>query len=303
MTSRRGRVVVFGSVNADITVHAPRLPKPGETVLGTSRSADAGGKGANQAVAAARMGAAVTLVACIGTDPDGDEVLARVAAEGVDVRHVRRHPTLPTGTAVITVADAGANTIVAVALANADLSPSDVEAVAFDEVAVVLVQLECPLESIVAGLRAGRAAGALTILNPAPARPLTADTLGLADVCILNQTEVPVLTGETDALGAARGLRAAGCGAVVVTLGADGAIVADERGATRLPPASVERVLDPTAAGDAFCGTVAALMAEGRALPDALRYASIAGALAVTRHGAMSSLPTRAEVEVRLSRG
>ena len=276
-----GTVVVVGSLNTDVTLRVPRLPDPGETVLADDRFAAFGGKGLNQAVAAARQGADVRLVGCVGRDPESDAVLAALATEGVDTTFIARHADLPTGTAHIAVDHAGGNTIIAYAGANGALAPPPPAAATGAD--VVLAQLECPLASIANALRSGRDAGARTILNPAPFRPLPADVLALVDVMVANE-------GEAARLGDAA------VPILVVTEGERGARVGDRR--TRALPVDV---VDPTGAGDAFCGTLAAALADGAALDDALGRAVVAGALACTVAGAFPSLPTAAAVDAVLA--
>jgi ribokinase len=279
-------VCVVGSANLDIVASAARLPSPGETVLGTSYAEHAGGKGLNQAVAAARAGARTAFVATVGADDAGQRLLAEVAAAGVDVSYVARS-TRPTGRAVITVDARGENSIVVVAGANADVT-----SVALPPARVVLVQLEVPIDVVVTALEHGRAAGATTILNPAPAAPLDAAVLGLVDVLVPNEHEL-ALIGEPEAL------VAAGVRAVVTTRGAAGIRVVTAERSWHQAPFAVTPV-DTTGAGDACCGALAARVAAGDPFAAAVRFAAAAGALATTRHGAVPSIPDRSAIEALL---
>jgi ribokinase len=299
---------VLGSINMDLVVRAPRLPDRGETLLGGPFARHPGGKGANQAVAAARLGARVAMVGRVGADEHGRALVAGLAAEGIDVAGVAADPDAPTGVALITVDERGENTIVVSPGANAALGAAELEA-ALDLAAscdVVLAQLEVPLESVARAARVARAAGTLVVLNAAPAAPLPAPLLRDVDVLVVNEPEARAIAGgpvesRADAEDLAAGLAAAGPGIVVVTLGARGC-VARHRGATVRHPAFAVQAVDATAAGDAFVGALAAaLAAEGpAALPAALRLASAAGALAASGHGAQPSLPGRSAVETLL---
>lgn len=280
------RVVVVGSMNIDHIARVERLPRPGETVAGEAYLRSLGGKGLNQAIAAARQGADVTMVGAVGVDADGDEVLAALDAEGIDRRWVRR-VELPTGRAHITVDATGTNSIVVVAGANAAaMCPS--EAIAGAD--VVLTQLEVPMTTVADALAAAQAAGARTVLNPAPARELPAELLVHCDVLVPNETEV-------DGLGVAPF-----AGELLVTLGERGAELRRTDGTSLLLPAPVVAVADTTAAGDALCGCLAAGLAAGLSLEDAARRALVAGSLACTVVGAVPSLPSRDAVSRMVSR-
>lgn len=272
-------VVVVGSANLDLVATTERLPGPGETVLGHAYAEHAGGKGLNQAVAAARAGASVAMIAALGADDAGRRLRDLAVAEGIDVDEITIEPH-PTGRAVITVDRHAENTIVVVPGANAVLTPP----ASLPPCRTLLCQLEVPLEVVDTVLQVARGQGVTTILNPAPARPLDPVLLAHCDVVVPNEHELELL-GGLDAL------LAGGVGAVVVTLGSAGVLVADASGRrTRVEPFEVDPV-DTTGAGDAFCGYLAARLAAGDPLTDAVRIAAAAGALATTTAGAVPSLP------------
>lgn len=293
-----GHIVVVGSLNMDLVVRSPRHPQPGETLLGTEFHTFPGGKGANQAVAAARLGGQVKLIGRVGADAFGDALLETCSQDGVDTRHVEQLQDAPTGIAQITVDDAGQNTIVVVPGANGKLSPPDLEAAepAFEGASVVVIQLEIPLLTVTYAADLARRHGARVVLNPAPAQPLSATCLEQVDVLIPNQSEAALLTGCALAGDAARRLIASGVRSVIVTMGEGGVLIAEGETATHLPAHRVS-VVDTTAAGDAFVGAFAVALAEGRTVREAAAWGNAAGALAVTRAGAQPSLPARADLE------
>ncbi len=308
MRPRGGRVVVVGSLNMDLVVRVARHPLPGETVLGRGHARHPGGKGANQAVAAARVGASVAMIGRVGRDDDGAALVTALAGAGVDTAGVATG-TQPTGVAFVQVDDGGQNSIVVSPGANAELSPSEVAAADLEEAGVVMLQLEVPLATVRAAARAGRAAGAAVLLNLAPAEPLGAADLADVTHLLVNEHEAGVLLGGraedvvADPRAAARRLveLAPAC---VVTLGAAGAAWALRGGADGWESAYRVEVVDTTAAGDAFAGALAARIAAGeRDLAAAVRYACAAGSLATSREGAQPSLPTAAEVDSMVSRG
>jgi ribokinase len=301
------RICVVGSSNIDLTFRTARLPRPGETLAGRAFQLGFGGKGANQAVMAARLGAAVTMIARVGHDVFGEQTVRNYQEHGIDTAHVLRDAGRPTGVASIVVDDAAQNCILIVAGANEALSPADVGAAAsaIASAGALLCQLEVPAETTHEALRLARAAGVRTILNPAPAAPLPDTLLELADLCIPNETEVELLTGlrvttPAEAETAARALRERGPKAVVVTLGERGVLWVDGDGVEHLPAVPV-RAVDASGAGDAFIGSLAVFLVEGLPPREAIRRANVAAALAVTRPGTQASFPTRAEVEARWS--
>lgn len=300
------RVLVVGSSNTDMIVRVPRIPRPGETLLGGDFAMAAGGKGANQAVAAARAGGRVTFVARIGDDLFGRAAREGFARDGIDARFVLTTPGQPSGIALITVDARGENSISVASGANALLSVEDIEAAAaaFDAAEIVLLQLESPLEAVAAAVRKAGERRVPVILNPAPARELGPKLLRGVDVLTPNEHEAAVLTGvefkdDRSVREAGGRLRALGPRIVVVTLGARGAYASSE-GFEGFVPAFKTEPVDSTAAGDVFNGALAVAMAESRPLEEALRFAQAAAAIAVTRPGAQPSAPTRAEIEAFL---
>ena len=299
------RVVVVGSSNTDMVVKLDRLPVPGETVLGGQFVTAGGGKGANQAVAARRLGAEVAFVARVGSDTLGAAALSAFAAEGIDVAYVARDPEAPSGVALILVDRDGENVIAVAPGANGRLAVDDVDRAtsAITSANVVVAQLEIPLATVGAALRLARAAGVTTLLNPAPAPAagIPAALLASVDIVNPNRTELGLLTHThptdlTSAAGAARQLLARGVRGVVVTLGAQGALVVDGLGVEHVEPYRVTAV-DATGAGDAFTAGLAVALASGDDLRAAARFANAVAALATTRLGAQPSMPSRAEVE------
>jgi ribokinase len=293
---------VVGSSNTDLIVRTGRLPLPGETVLGGDLVTAAGGKGANQAVAASRLGAAVSFVGRVGKDMFGEQARQHLAEEGLDLGYLVEDPEAPSGVALIVVGPRGQNIIAVAPGANHRLTPADVQAAepVFRPADVILLQLETPLETVEAAARLGhdpsREKPALVILNPAPAQPLPAALLGQVDILTPNEHEAALLTGETDPEKAAAALLHQGVKTVVITLGEAGALLATSRSAmVRIPAYPVEAV-DTTAAGDAFNGGLAVALVHEQNLEAAVRYASAVAAISVTRLGAQPSLPTASQV-------
>ncbi len=293
-----GHIVVVGSLNMDLVVRAPRHPQPGETILGGDFRTFPGGKGANQAVAAARLGAAVQMIGRVGADAFGDALLQTLAQDGVNTAHVRRDQETPTGVALITLNAAGQNAIVVAPGANARVTPQDVVAAqaALAGAAVLLLQLECPLPAVAKAIELAKQHRAQVVLNPAPAQPLDAALLSQVDYLLPNQNELALLTGLGDIRPAMSRLQAVGVRRVVVTLGEEGVLVAEGGSEVHLPAHGVT-VVDTTAAGDAFAGAFAVALLEGHSTRQAAAWGNAAGALAVTRAGAQPSLPRRDELE------
>ena len=295
-------VVVVGSINMDLVVRTARLPEPGETVTGKSFAAIPGGKGANQAVAAARLGAKTAMIGCLGDDAFGAELRRVLALDGIDCRAVREVAKVPTGVALIEVDDAGRNHIVVVPGGNGRLEVADVRAneELLARARAVVLQLEIPLETVAYTAARARALGKLVVLNPAPAQPLPQELLSAADYLVPNEIEAAALTGRrvdspAAAEEAARGLRAQGARNVIVTLGAAG-VVSVTASEVRHHPARSVRAVDSTAAGDTFIGGLCAALVEGRSLDRAVAFAQAAAAISVTRPGAQTSIPRRDEV-------
>jgi ribokinase len=292
-------VVVVGGVNTDYLARGPTLPTPGTGVEGDVFDVGPGGKGATQAVAAARLGARVALVARVGADDQGEALLSHMKREGVDTRYVVCDPQAPTGVALLQVDERGTKQSLSVPGANRHLTAADVQAAAaaLSATKVVLSQLEVPLEAVVAGIRLGRAAGARILLDPAPPRPLPDELLRVVDVLKPNAFEAEALTGvrvedRSSARQAAEHLLAHGVRAVAVQAGEDGNLLVWREGERWLPKVPVASV-DSTGAGDAFAAALAVAWAEGRTLEEAGPFASAAAALATTALGAQAALPRR----------
>ncbi|HOA23984.1 MAG TPA: ribokinase [Aggregatilineales bacterium] len=296
-------VVVVGSLNMDLVVRAPRIPAPGETLLGGEFHTVPGGKGANQAVAAARLGARVSMVGRLGADDFATQLLANLEADGIDHSAVIQDASTTTGVALIVVADDGQNSIVVASGANMQVTPGDVDAAAETIAAadVLLLQLEIPLDAVQRAAEIAHEHGVPVVLNPAPARDLPADLLSRVDVLIPNESETALLTGLPVDTGAeleaaARALLDRGISTAILTLGARGAMLATGSEVEIIPTFKVQPV-DTTAAGDAFVAGFSVALAEGKPVAEAVRWGNAAGALAVTRMGAQTSLPRRAELE------
>jgi ribokinase len=279
------------------------MPLLGETLPGQDFYSGFGGKGANQAVMAARLGAHVTMVSRVGNDFFGTEMLRNFQTQGIDTAYIQVDPERPSGVAAIMVDDAARNSIIVVPGANMGLTPEDVRKakLAIDKASVLLTQLETPVETALEAFRLAKMAGVRTILNPAPARPIPPELLRAADICAPNETEIAVLTGKPvttveEALTAAEALRQSGQTVVILTLGERGVVVAEPGKAWHVPSIPVEAI-DPTGAGDAFLGSLAVFLAEGISLPEAIAQANSVAALSVTRPGTQTAFPTRQEME------
>ncbi|MEM7791611.1 MAG: ribokinase [Verrucomicrobiota bacterium] len=296
------KIVVIGSSNTDIVIKSRSLPKPGETVLGEDYLMNPGGKGANQAVAAAKLGGSVAFIAKVGDDDFGRGARQNFARFGIDVSHISIDPDKPSGVAAIMVDDAGENSISVAPGANNALGVSEVkDALPVIEAAnVVLLQLESPLETVEFAIRSSRGLGKTVILNPAPACALPGEFIAQLDVITPNETEAEILSGIPvksieGARKAAEVLKAMGVRAVVLTLGARGAFVLSDA-FDGLIPVEPADAIDTTAAGDTFNGALAVALAEGRAIEHAVAFANRAGAISVTRMGAQASAPFREEL-------
>ena len=295
-------ILVVGSANMDLVASAARFPAPGETVFGAGFGMYPGGKGANQAVCAAKLGGDVLFLGKIGDDLFGEKLSRGLKEDGVRLDRLLIAGDAPTGTALIAVDGNGENEIIVVPGSNMELLPADVRRArpAFDAVRVLLLQLESPLATVTAAAEIAHARGAVVVLNPAPARPLPPKLLALVDYLTPNETELGQLsglpvTGIPAAVRAARALLARGVKNVVVTLGEQGALFVDGTSSRRFPARRVNPV-DTTGAGDAFNGALALAIADGRPVGDAIPFANAAAALSVTRRGAQSSMPTMREV-------
>jgi ribokinase len=300
-------VLVVGSINMDLVVRAARHPKPGETILGADFSTHPGGKGANQAVAAARIGARVRMIGKVGADTFGNALLQTLERNQVDTTHIKQEPQEATGVALITIADSGENTIVVVPGANAELAPEDNEQAeeAFKQASVLLLQLEIPLATVERAVEIANKYGLKTVLNPAPARILDDLFLSSVDYIIPNENELFAISCIDTSSGipaAFQKLRTRGANHIITTLGAEGAYTLDGDEEVRLPGYKVE-TLDTTAAGDAFIGAFAVALHEGFSPAEAAKWGNAAGAIAVTRFGAQPSMPTRSEIEALLEGG
>ena len=297
------KVVVFGSMNMDLSIASPRMPEAGETLQGSGFLANAGGKGANQAIAAARLGAPVHMLAAVGADVFGRELVDGLEHAGIGCEDVRALEGVTTGVAVI-VRTAGENRIVLSAGANHALSADDVSADlrrVGEKNDVFVTQGECDPDATAAALRAAHNLGLFTIFNPAPARAVTDDLWTCIDLVCLNETECQIMCGvlpvdERTCLRAARRLRDLGAGSVVITLGSSGSFAVDANGATVRVPAASAEVVDTTGAGDTFIGALAAGRAKGLSLEESMRWGAAAAAVTVSRLGAQQSIPTAEEV-------
>jgi ribokinase len=302
----KAKIVVVGSSNTDMILKLDRIPKPGETILGGEFITAAGGKGANQATAAARAGGAVTFIARVGQDMFGEQALAGFIESGINVDHVQRDKT-PSGVALIFVAKDGENSIGVGGGANGKLSPADVKKAkaVFASATAVIMQLETPLETVQAAADLAYAKGAMVILNPAPAQKLPDALLKKISILTPNETEAELLTGikvtdDASCAKAADVLLRKGVKTVILTLGSRGAFVATAESKEFVPGFKVKPI-DTTAAGDTFNGALAVALGEGRAMIDAVRFANAAGAISVTRMGAQPSAPNRKEIEKLLN--
>lgn len=294
------QVLVIGSINVDLVVAVPHLPRPGETVLGGRFARHFGGKGANQAVAAARAGAQVTMLGAVGRDAYGDESLAALAAEGIDVTKVRRVDEL-TGVALITVASDGENQIAVAPGANRLVADAEPDLPDPQPGAVLLASLEVPMAAVAVAMRWALKHRLVIVLNPAPAQLLPVELLAGGPILTPNRGELLTATGASDPDAALLALQRTGAGPVIVTLGAAGALLVDGAQRSEIPARPLTAV-DATGAGDTFSGVLAAWLADGRPIKEAAQAANAAAGLSVTRAGARGGMPTRAEIEAELGR-
>ncbi|MBP2625772.1 MAG: ribokinase [Firmicutes bacterium] len=301
MTEKK-TILVVGSLNMDLVAAASRLPQKGETIFGSTFATFPGGKGANQAVAAGKLGGYVSMVGCVGNDSFANELLVSLKSNQVNINFIR-HVDVATGTALITVGGEGANTIVVVGGANMECDFLDIDN-AFEKIVepgILLVQNEIPRGIVEHAIRTAKYSGWMVIFNPAPARQIGIKCMPLVDIIIPNETELALLTSspvttQDEVISAAEKLRNLGTSTVIVTMGAKGAICCSESGSHHVKPYIVEAV-DTTAAGDAYAGALATGLAEGKTLFDSMDFAAAVAALSVTRTGAQPSLPWRSEVE------
>ena len=302
-------IVVVGSLNMDLVIQVPTIPKPGETVLGDNFSTFPGGKGANQAVAAARLGASVAMVGQVGADTYGESLINNLSTEGVNIDQISIDEFNATGVAMISVDASGQNSIVVASGANFTLTKKHIQSAweKIGDIDILIMPLETPPDTILEAARLANKRDVQVVLNPAPARLLDAELLSLVDVLVPNEHEILQVSeyydsANTEVEKAARTLIGQGVNAVVTTLGSNGvSIVENSKNDVHLPPFSVD-VVDTTAAGDSFVAALAVGLGEGKTLYEACSFANAAGALTVTKLGAQPSLPTRMEVKRFLDR-
>lgn len=296
------KIIVVGSSNVDLTVRVRRLPLPGETIRGATLLRTNGGKGANQAVAAARLGADVVFITCLGNDASGGMLSAQFAADGIDTSCIKLSAT-PTGTALIFVDDNAENCIAVAPGSNNDLLPADIDAArsTMEGASYLLVQLVIPMPTVVRAVELAHSLGIKTIMNPAPMNPVPEDLFSRIWLITPNQTEAEQLTGvhvesEDDAARAAEVLFAKGVKNVIVTMGSKGSLVCTPEGREFVPSRKV-KAIDTTGAGDVYNGALVAALSQGKSLIEAARIATLASSIAVTRMGAQTSAPYANEIE------
>lgn len=303
----KNKVVVVGSYNTDLRIKTSKIPRPGETIIGGIFSEGGGGKGANQAVAAARSGADVCFVAKVGNDVLGKDCLQRLNEERIDTRFVFQDADVPTGVAFIVVDERGENSIVVASGANARLRPDDIEKASqeISSAAVLLVQLECPIDAVKAAVEKSHATGTTVIMNPAPAQSLETALLREIDIITPNKVEAEMITGikavDEQSYGMiARKFFEFGIQTVLLTLGSKGVFIGTKNSMELIPALKV-RSVDSTGAGDVFSGSLAAFISEGMPIEEAARMATASASISVTRMGAQLSAPTRKEIESFIS--
>ncbi|SFE93084.1 ribokinase [Thermoflexibacter ruber] len=294
-------IVVIGSTNIDMIAQVPHLPQAGETVIGGTFSQAYGGKGANQAVAASRMGGQVTFISCVGDDTFGTEVIQHFQKEGIYTDFVFKEKNVATGIALIMVDEKGTNSIAVASGANERLSPQHIDQArqVLEEADIVLLQLEIPLATVIYAIDLAKQMGKKVLLNPAPAQRLPKSLLSKVDILIPNEIEAEMLTGirfEEEIKIVGENLLSLGVETVIITLGEKGCYVIDSQSARQIPAPQV-KAIDTTAAGDVFCGTLAVSLAEQRTLIEAVHFANAAAALSVTKVGAQPSAPCKSEIE------
>lgn len=303
-TAGKDRIVVVGSANMDMVISAAHFPNPGETLTGYGFMTNHGGKGANQAVAAARLGAQVSFVGKVGDDDFGRATIEMMRKEGIDISALTITKDVPTGVALITTVPSGENTIIIEPGANAKLTPEDIDNAKdiFSQAAIVLMQLETPVLTLIKAAAIAKEQGAIVVLNPAPAptSPLPAELLQNVDLLIPNETEASTMSGvvvetEADIPTALERLQTFGIQYVIVTLGSRGACICTD-GKQLLVPAQRVDAVDTTAAGDTFCGALCTALLQAKELPEAMRYGCKAAAISVTRRGAQMSMPYKNEI-------
>ncbi len=307
--SKQGKaIVVIGSSNMDLVAKAPRIPVAGETLTGTDFFMLPGGKGANQAVAAAKLGAEVVFVAKLGKDVFASKSLENFESVNINTKHIEQIDGVPSGTAIIAVDDNGQNVIIVIPGANGKLMPADVDKAESDiaNAAVVVCQLEVPIETVEQAAKLAKKNNVPFILDPAPARELTDELLGMVDIIKPNETEAEILTGikvtdQASAAKAADALLSKGVETVIITLGEKGLMLATKDSKEMIANNKVKAV-DSTAAGDAFTGSLAYGLANGESLKEAAVYANAVAAISVTRLGAQSSMPTKEEVDAFIAK-
>jgi len=299
------KILVVGSSNTDLIIKVPEIPRPGETLLGGEFKTFPGGKGANQAVAAARGGGDVVFIASVGNDSYGDESVKGYKLDNINTENIKICKGIPSGIAMITISDSGENAITVASGANAELKPEDLDEAeeAFHEADYLLVQLETPMDTVQKAVELSSEFETKVILNPAPAADLPSEIVSHIDIITPNETEAERLTGlkvsgEKDAVKAAEALHNRGVSTVIITLGSKGALLSDRiTGVVKKIPGFVVEAVDTTAAGDVFNGQLAVALAEGLSLEDAISQAHAAAALSVQKLGAQSSIPRREETD------
>ena len=302
-------ILVVGSLNMDLVVRVKEMPQPGETIFGEGFQMAAGGKGANQAIAAARSDAKVTMIGKVGADDFGARLRDNLVIDGINTEHITVDDQAATGIATITLDERGQNSIIVASGANMQLTPDDVREAwaSLEHVDMVVMPLEIPIDCVMEAAKLAKRDGARVLLNPAPAQSLPKELLANLDLLIPNETELEIISGmpvsdRASAEKAAQVLFETGVEIIVVTLGADGALLLQDGRTTHIAAPVVE-VVDTTAAGDSFIGGLAAALTQGKPIEDAVAYASCAGALAVTKFGAQPSIPMAADVKKLLSEG